>query len=471
MIDLKKIVSQLDDNTYTGLEEAFMKSKADNSLFLLKSYRTGSPKDNEILDHLNINPSSLYTLKSRLYDKIQNKLTSSESISEEELLKQVNEIHSICYNNSKEIAVAYLTKLEENLQLNDMHGELLVVYSALKQLHLFSDKYFHYSQLYNKQIAFNLTNEKSIEILGNFNRILMQYDFSRLRSDLETLHFLYKGIQEQFALNPSRQIELIKSIIEIELHLFTEPLEGTVTSNIPELLKKSAGIIDRLPYYSEQKQWLPVINFLSFEYHCKTGEMKAAGAYYEKLNAMGDAILNYQNCCIISKFFISRIIYLQHTVPAQLTALSVFDENLIDQKNMHLVVQVGIYNSMVLYYQAKIKEAINVLNKLLNNISLKDLHFININIKLTLSYLYIKRKDLELAETTLKSISRKVKSDDIQTFAYVNNLIKLLLLEINPKTKQTKEQQGDLLTLFISKNKGIDMLGHLVYELTHHYPM
>ena len=82
-----------------------------------------------------------------------------------------------------------------------------------------------------------------------------------------------------------------------------------------------------------------------------------------------------------------------------------------------------------------------------------------------------KRKDLELAETTLKSISRKVKSDDIQTFAYVNNLIKLLLLEINPKTKQTKEQQGDLLTLFISKNKGIDMLGHLVYELTHHYPM
>ena len=136
---------------------------------------------------------------------------------------------------------------------------------------------------------------------------------------------------------------------------------------------------------------------------------------------------------------------------------------------MHFVVNAGIYNSFVLYTKGKMKEAIALLNNLLNNISVKDLHFININIKLTLAYYYIKKNEDEMAETILKNISRKIKSDELQQFTYVNNLIKLLLSEIGLKNKQSKEQQGDLLTLFNTKNN-LKMVEHLSSELNKQYP-
>lgn len=464
MIDLKKIIGQLDNTTYASLEEAFVKSKAENSLYLLKSYRTGSPIDKDIITHLRINPTSLYTLKSRLYDKIQDKLVNFSSLTEEELLNQVNLVHQVCYTNTKEIAVAHLTKLEEQLQANDMHGELLVVYSALKQLHLLSEKYFHYSQLYNKQIAFNLTTEKSNEILGNFNRILMLYDFSKGESDLETLNFLHKGIQEQYSLNASKQIELIKNIIEIELFLFTE-LKESSTINALELLKRSVVIIEQLPYYKEQKQWIPVINYLYFEYYLKMNDTKNALLYYEKVNSVITSLPFYSNICIVSKFLISKIGFLSKNDHPDLT---VFDEDLIDSKNMHFSVNADIYNSVILFYAGKIKEAIAILNNLLNNISVKDLHYINLEIKLTLSYYYIKRKETDMADNILKSVSRKIKSDELLQFFYVNNLIKLFQLELNQSGKQTKDQQGDLLTLFNSKNN-MKLLNHLNSELTKQY--
>lgn len=469
MIDLKKIISQLDYAVYERLEGAMVKSKAENSLFLLRTYRKDNISDPEIINHLGINPSSLYTLKSRLYDKIQDQLTSNQACDEESLLDQVNQIHKICYNNSKEIAVAFLTKLEVNLLKKDMHGELLIVYSALKQLHLFSDKYFYYAQLYNKQIAFSLTIEKSAEILGNFNRILTQYDFSRLESDLETLQFLYNGIQEQYSLNSSKQIELIRNIIEIQLYLYCGQRSSNPVIDPLTLLKRSTTIILELPPNTEQKQWMPALDFLYFEYYNLMNDLKNAEHYYESVNNSNYSLPFYSNICIVSKFLVSKVIFLQKTGRIHSSDLSVFNTEVIDSKNMHSIVLTDMYNALVYYYNGKIKEAIGVLNSLLNNISLKDLHFINIEIKLTLAYFYIKRKEYDLAEMVLKSASRKIKTDKLQSFTYVNNLIKLMLLEIGAKTKQTAAQQSDLLTLFLSKNKNIGLFDHLNYELSNQY--
>ena len=397
MIDLKKIISQLDSAIYVRLEGAMVKSKAENSLFLLRTYRTENITDPEILSHLQINPSSLYTLKSRLYDKIQDQLTSNQTCEEENLLEQVNQIHKVCYNNSKEIAVAFLTKLEVNLLKNDMHGELLIVYSALKQLHLFSDKYFYYSQLYNKQIAFSLTIEKSIEILGNFNRILMQYDFSRLDTDFETLQFLYNGIQEQYSLNSSKQIELIKNIIEVQMHLYCGQRSSNPVFDPLALLKRSSAIILELPPNAEQKQWMPAIDFLYFEYYNLTNDLKNAERYYDCVNNSNTSLPFYSNICLVSKFLVSKIIFLQKSGKIQDAELTIFNTEVIDSKNMHSIVLTDMYNALVYYYNGKLKEAIGVLNNLLNNVSLKDLHFINIEIKLTLAYFYIKKKESELS--------------------------------------------------------------------------
>ena len=471
MIDLKKIITQLDAETYNGLEKAFLKTKADNSLYLLKIYRNSCPKDEEIIGSLNINPTSLYTLKSRLYDKIQNQLSKAETLTEEELLNQVNQIHQVCYNNSKEISVAMLTKLEENLLKNDMHGELLIVYSALKQLHLFTEKYYYYSQLYNKQIAFNLTTEKAIEILGNFNRLLMQYDFSKSQTDLETLNFLYKGVLEQYSLNSSKQIELIKNIIECELILFTPSELIPGLTPVPDLINRAEMLIEQLPYYKEQKQWLPIINYLSFEFYRSKNDYKNAEQYFNKVNTDLGILPFYSNVSVISKFLISKIGYTSEHSKDGFTNLKRFDLEYIDNKNIHSTIIVELYNSMVLYFDGKLKEAIATLNNLLNDISLKDLNYISINIKLTLAYLYIKKKEFDMAETILKSVSRKIKADCPEQFSLVNNLIKLFQLEINQGGKNVKSQQSDLLTLFLSKNKELRLMEHLNHEFIKQYAL
>src|SRR5688572_14953947 len=157
MIKLKKIIVNLNDSDYKVIEETLLKNKADNFLFLLQSYRNNHSTDPDIIKTLNINSNSFYVLKSRLYDKIQDFLSGDIYSSKEEVIKLLHQIPEMCFTSSREVATAFLKKLEKDLLFFDMHNELLVVYSALKKINLYSEKYFHYSQLYNKHISYNLS--------------------------------------------------------------------------------------------------------------------------------------------------------------------------------------------------------------------------------------------------------------------------------------------------------------------------
>jgi hypothetical protein len=140
------------------------------------------------------------------------------------------------YKQPREVLIPYLEKIEADLLRYDMHSELLTVYSTLKKVHLFSDKYFHYTRLFNKHVALYLSIEKSEEILGNFNRILGQYNFSKSQQLLDTLLFIRTEIANQLSLNPSRQIEIIANLIEVQLNIFCEvPLLRE--SNVEDLLE------------------------------------------------------------------------------------------------------------------------------------------------------------------------------------------------------------------------------------------
>ncbi|MFI5221480.1 MAG: hypothetical protein ACHQK8_04070, partial [Bacteroidia bacterium] len=140
MLKLKEIVVQLDSATYSGIEELLSENKADNFTFLLQSYRKENISDRKIATHLGINSNSFYVLKSRLYSKIQDYLSAGIFTSEEAILKQLLDVPQVCFNSPREIAIAFLNKLETELLRFDMHNELLIIYSALKKMHLHTDK-------------------------------------------------------------------------------------------------------------------------------------------------------------------------------------------------------------------------------------------------------------------------------------------------------------------------------------------
>lgn len=464
MIKLKKIITSLDDTVYKAVEGALIKTKADNFLFLLQTYRAGKLSDSEVATALGINPNSFYVLKSRLHDKIQEYLSGNIYSAKEEVLRQLHEVQAMCYSSPRELTIAFLHKLEKDLLYYDMHNELLVVYSALKKMHLYSQKYFAYSQLYNKHIAFSLSFEKSEELLGSFNISLAQYNFSRSAKLLETLLFLEKGVANHYALNPSRLIEIIKNIMECQLGIFCNTKHQT--SSTEEVLLQTQKIIEALPPSSTGKCWRSSLDYLFFEYYFRMGQHTQALLYYEKVNAGLDKLLLHTNMCLSSMFLLSKICFLQQNNKTSQLVADHGKAFLFDADDTHTLVITGIYNAMILYYKGNYKEAAFTLNEILNINSFKDYFHINTEIKLTLVFFYLQLKEYDLADSILNNVYRKIKSENFDNYANVLDLIKVFAAEIKQNGGKVTAKQKDSFELFIARsNAGNGMLSYLLFEL------
>jgi hypothetical protein len=468
MIKLHKIIFNLEKPLSEKIEADLLKTKADNFLFLFRSYRSENPNDPSIIESLGITSNSFYVLKSRLYDKIQDYLSSDIHAGKEEVIKQLHLIHDMCYTSSREVTIAFLHKLEKDLLFYDMHGELLVVYSALKKMHLYSDKYFHYSQLYNKHIAFGLSLEKSEETLGNFNVSLGQYDFSRSGKLLETLHFLQKGIEDHYSLNPSRQVEIIKNIIEIQLSIFCNSKNKEHSTE--KVLLQTEKMIQELPESSPAKNWTPVLNFLFFEYYNRSGEKNQANNYFEKTNSQINTLLLSSNVGLTSQFLMSKVCYAQENNRLDQLEEDFGKNILFDPSDTHTEVLLSIYNAMIMYYRGSYKEATAKLNDVLNMNSFKDFFHINTEIKLCLVYFYILLKEYDLADNILKNVYRKIKSEEFNNYSNILDLIKVFSAEIKQPGGKASAKQKDYFALFTARtNNENKMLNFLMHELKKRY--
>lgn len=466
MIKLKEIIGQLDEEAYTTLENDFIKTKAGNLLLLLQSYRLKNATDTAIANKLEINQGSFYVLKSRLYDKIQQRL-SGEIATHEHVIRQLLQVEEMYTSQPRETAIAFLQKLETELLHYDMHNELQVIYSTLKKIHLHSDKYFHYSQLFNKQVAFGLNIEKAEEVLGNFNVILGKYDFSNNPQELEALKFLKKEIVNMQVMNPSRQIEIIKNIIELQLIIFCYE-NKSLEHSTSELIQKTRQLLDSLPEIASQKKWELPLDYLCFEYYLSIGEYKMGIQYYEKVNAQVNTFLLLNNICLTSKFLITKIKFCYEMERLnELTATPV----LYDHNDFHSTVSLSIYNAMVLFTEKNYKKAIQCLNETLNTHSFKDFFHQNINVKLTLAYFYLITGEFEMIEIITKSVSRKIKDEKLEAYRHVLHLIKIFELEVKHGSKgKINPKIADLFTLFLSNNtRNNEVLAHLVPVLKKKY--
>ena len=411
MIKLKEIISQLDANTYQDLEDQFSKTKADNFLYLSQSYRKGNVKDEDIIVHLNLNANSFYVLKSRLYSKIKKHISEDIDVTKEDVLNNLRQLHDVCYNQPREIAIAFLDNLEANLLQFDMHSELLVVYSVLKKVHLHSENYFHYSQLYNKHVAFWLSLEKTEAVLGHFNQMLAEYEFSRSQFALSKLSFLKLEILNHLNLNPSRQIEIISNLVDLELYIFCGDFVAN-SFDAEKTLNETSKKINELPDSSSQKKWQIALDYLCFEYYKTNGQSGRVKAqqYFQKLNSQINNLLLYNSICITPKFLLSKLQFLYEAGQPGEVIKEDPETILTDPHDTYSKVMMAFYKSMLCYHSGKIREAITILNELLNTLSFKDLFHINTEIKLTLCFFYIQLKDFDVAENLMKSLYRKIKS-------------------------------------------------------------
>jgi hypothetical protein len=460
MEKLKKIIQQLDDKKFIFIKNVFVKNHSNKFLLLLQYYH--DDKSDDLLELLNCNENALYVLKSRLYDKIQKHLL--EFVNTENPDSQTAHIYSLddyLVSYPRDTSIAMLHEIEKQYLKNSDSLNLINVYSVLKKAYYHSDKYYFYSQLYNKHVAYAISLEKANDTLLNFNKTLSNFYFSDSSANLEILVLLKDEVKNIYSLNRDHNIELILNIILIQLFLFTN-VELPDEAPVEDLITKSEKIIHDFQEDKHVNKFGLILNFLKFEYYHSINQPKKSLVYFEKVNENYEKWLLNNNYCLAFKFLFSKLEY--HTEKIDSEKLI---DTYYDTYDFYTTVALKFYIAVEKYHLGQIKEAINLLNKILDDSSFVNFVFMEIEIKLTLAFIYYKKNEFELAGNLLKNLSRKLSGAEYSKYNNAKSFIKLLNLLLDEKeNKAYFTKLNTLLEQFNYHNfSGRKILQHIQQEI------
>lgn len=465
MEKLKKLVNELSKKDFEGIQQMLVENRSEKFLLLLQTFRGNhATKDADLLKKLHCNENALYVLKSRLYEKIQKYLVKGGPQQQSSNGSVTLSPTQLIFEQPRETAIAILLELEKKYIENDIPGELIEVYSALKKAYYNSEKYYVYSQLYNKHVAFTAAVEKAEDTLYNFNKTLSNYFFSRSENDLELLRILKNEIRNIYALNQSHRIELIKNFISIQVQLFT-PFEPNQEESLEDLLGACERIVTGFPNDKQLVYYKKVLDFFRFEYYQKIHEPRKAWQYFELVNEVRSTWLLMSPVCQAHRFLLSKVCFL--TRHGRAKELADAEGWAVDNYDFYTEVVLRLYNALCKLYAGSAKEASSILNDLLNEASFKDFFHMEMEIKLTLAYIYVNIGEFELAENVSKSVARKLNDDKKETYPHAKAFIKLLglLIDNNQSPTDSKKIRAAF-NLFNQQNHGsFKLLDFLQSEL------
>lgn len=413
MLNIKSIIVKLKEPDYKAILLKLQEAKADKFQTLLENYRESSLSDDEIQEKLSISSNAFYVLKSRLYEKIQEQLLDQSVGPKTDVLRKIITIPKLLYNSQPEISIAILSKLEKDLIVHDMPQELTSVYAALKKLHLHTDKYYEYSQKYNKHMAFTLALDKAESMLTDFSRHLGDYRASRDPQILEYFPILKNEMASLVRLYDSHHLKVAQLIMNVSIALFL-PLEEVVIDDDPveDALRELEQILESYPSDGKYQYLQSAVNFLFFEYYHKLGIGKKADQYFGSVNMSLPSFLFFNHLTYCSKFLISKIErYVQLDIAGNLleeshTDLSEFEADPNDIPNY---VNFMIYKAAAAYYNGDYEDASKHLTNILNEVSFKNHVHADMEIKLFLILAYSLQNKYDLAWNLLRSVTRKLK--------------------------------------------------------------
>lgn len=408
---LKKLILQLSEEDFNKLSSEFEQGKADKYNTLMCLVRQDKTSYHQVQQEMELNATALYTLKSRLFRKIQEYLLDNLEEPKLDLLKKVSNIPNLLYSTPRETTIAIMNKLETDLKKYDMPNELAELYAAFKMLNLHTEKHYEYSQLYNKHVAYTIALDKAQDLVADFHKKLGEYYATRDPLLLEVIPLLKKEMENVCRLYESHRLYIYQSIINVSCELFL-PLEEHTRDDeaVEDVLQRCDEIISD---YAGDMHYLylgNVIIFLNFEYYHKLGLSKKEAEYFEELNDQLPLFLLYNFCAYSSKFLLSKVErYIELGTEGEL-----YEENKVLGDELGSAVEDApnyincqTYLAISAYYAGHYKEAAHTLNELLNKISFIHYPHAEIEVKLLLAQCYAKETKYDLAWTILESIARK----------------------------------------------------------------
>lgn len=455
---LNKIILQLTPDNYSNFSNQLKENRADKFLILLNHFRDESKiSESELLEKLDVKQAAFYTLKSRLIDKIQEFLYKNTADTRVELLQNVANVEHLVYQTQPETAISILKKLEKELIEHDMPSELIIVYKALKKLHIHSEKYYEYQQLYNKHVAFNLAHDKAEEILSLFCKTLGEYSLSKNSDTLDILVLYKKEMSNVCRLYQSHHLTIYKNILFSHFALFS-PVEKEMKDDetIEEMLKESLSIIESHPEDRTYKHILNVINFLYFEYYNNLKLYKNATKYFEAISNNMESFLFLNHCCFVYRFLISKI---EWFIIEKKEATLINEEEVHsyepDVTNLNAFVYFQFYKASAEFYAKNYTATLQTLNKLINEVSFKNISFSEMEAKTFLALVNTICGRHDQAEVNIRSVSRKIteENDEIK-YAAASLLLKIIKTSSSPKKNEKLEKMIETNHLLAVTNVG-----------------
>jgi hypothetical protein len=443
MAKLKNIIKQLSDHDYQTLYQNLAQSGADKSAYLLKSLREQELTDAKIMTELEVNNNAYYTLRSRLNQKIEEYLLQQIESPRTDLLKKVVNINEVVFTKKRAISVATLKKLEKELLDYDLSNELTVVYKALKKLHIHSPEHFHYSQLYNRHVAYMLAIDKAEDILADYFRKFGEYSLTGDENDRLGLNLLMQEIQNISKLYDSHRLYVYQSCITVFHRLFVEKdietQENDDAEPIEDILNEVQKHFTKYEKDSIYYHLNIVFEFLKLEYYNHYKVYKKAEKFYEDVNDSLTALLtNYGWYTYPAQFLHTKIerALRNHTLPQLYEeSFALFEDYEEDVNNTPTHVEYVTYRALCCYFAGKYSEAARWLNDLLNEVSLKKYPYALLELKSLLALQYALLKDQELFNQLINSIQRQIRLLGKEKCGHIVAFLKMLKNSANEAKK------------------------------------
>ncbi len=451
MAKLKNIIKQLSPEDYQAIHDSLIGSNAEKSVHLLHALRERHLPDHKIMNELDVNNNAYYTLRSRLNHRIEEHLLEQMESPRTDILKNVANINEIIFTKKRDIAIATLKKLEKQLLDYDLSNELTVVYKSLKKLHINTQHHFHYSQLYNRHVAYMLAVDKAEDILAEYFKKYGAYSLNGEETDMLGLSLMTKEMANVSALYQSHRLYVYYSCINIFHRLFVEKEEDHLDDDhepIEDVLEKVQSIFDSYQLDSIYYHLNLVFEFLKLEYYNHYKLYRKAEKFYEEVNDAADNLLtNYSLYTFPSQFLVTKIMRsLRNNVADTLYEENeaLFQNYESNYADIPQYINYTLYRAISCYYVDKPKEAARWINNLLNELSLKKYPVAQLEIKVILALQYCLLDDYDLFNQLINSIHRQMRMIGKEKCDHLMVFTKMLKVSLSDVKKNKAEKINDL---------------------------
>jgi len=466
MSKLKNIIKQLTEKDFQNIYHSLMESSAEKSGHLLKYMREKQFSDSKIMEELEVNPNAYYTLRSRLNQKIEEYLILQMENPRTDILKKVASIQEIFFTKKKAIIVTTLKKLEKELIDYDLSSELTSVYKLLKRLHINSPDQFHYSQLYNRHIAYMLALDKAEDLLATYFRRFEDLFLQGKEFESVELTLLHNEINNVCNLYQSHRLYVYQSATNIFHRLFVKlDDENTPTEkeSIEDIFEKVNNTIETYGQDTTYYHLRTVFEFLKYEYYVHYNLFGPAEKHYNEVNDYASVLLtNYGYYTFSPRFLFSKIERNQRLgkladLYEENKVLFTDYENDIYDTGRYLIYLA--YRASCCFFVEKYDEAAKYLNSLLNELSLKKFPEAQLEIKILLALQYCLMRDEELFNQLINSVQRQVRILGKEDCEHITLFIKMMKSSLNEKGRSRQQKINTLMQkLNERKAKGFSIM-------------